>query len=66
MSARFAKDARIILGCKSGSRSARAAKALVDAGFTNVLDQRAGWDAKRGVFGEIIEPGWSRAGLPRK
>jgi hypothetical protein len=34
------------------------------AGFTRVLDQRAGWDGKRGPFGEISEPGWSRAGLP--
>ncbi len=66
MSARFAKDARIILGCRSGRRSARASEALVAAGFTDVLDQRAGWDAARGAFGEITEPGWSRCGLPTK
>ena len=64
MEERFAKDAPLVLGCKSGNRSARAASALAAAGFTRLLDQRAGWDGARGTFGEIVEPGWSRAGLP--
>jgi rhodanese-related sulfurtransferase len=64
MSARFPRDARIIIGCRSGVRSLRAARALVEAGFTNVVDQRAGWDGVRDPFGQITEPGWSRVGLP--
>ena len=64
MVATFAKDAQIIVGCKSGGRSLRAAQMLLAEGFTNVLDQRAGWDGARSPFGEISEPGWSRAGLP--
>jgi rhodanese-related sulfurtransferase len=60
----FAKDAPLIVGCKAGARSARAAQALVDAGFSRVVDQRAGWDGARGAFGELTEPGWSRAALP--
>lgn len=64
MAKAFAKDAKIIVGCKSGGRSARAAHELAIAGFTNVLDQRAGWDGTRGTFGEIVEPGWSRTDLP--
>lgn len=64
MNARFAKDAKLVVGCKAGGRSLRAAKALLAAGYTDVLDQRAGFDAVRGAFGEITEPGWSRAGLP--
>src|ERR1700730_6852888 len=44
MVASFAKDAQIIVGCKSGGRSLRAAQMLLAEGFTNVLDQRAGWD----------------------
>lgn len=64
MSTRFAKDAKIILGCRTGVRSLRAQGLLVAAGFTNVLEQRAGWDGARGSFGEIVEPGWKRAGLP--
>ena len=65
MEAKFAKDAPIVVGCKAGGRSLRAANALIAAGFTNVLDQRAGFDATRGAFGEVTEPGWSRAGLPQ-
>jgi rhodanese-related sulfurtransferase len=64
MERRFAKDARIIVGCKSGGRSLRAANTLVAAGWTTVVNQRAGWDGTRGVFGELLEPGWKRVGLP--
>jgi rhodanese-related sulfurtransferase len=64
MSAVFAKDAKIIVGCKAGGRSMRAAQALSEAGFVNVLDQRAGWDGARNAFGQMTEPGWSRTGLP--
>lgn len=60
----FEKDAPLVVGCKMGGRSARAAQALTGAGFTRVLDQRAGWDGTRGTFGEITEPGWSRTALP--
>jgi rhodanese-related sulfurtransferase len=64
MTAAFAKDAKIVVGCKAGGRSLRAAQALVDAGFGNVIDQRAGWDGARDAFGQVTEPGWSKAGLP--
>src|SRR5580693_5946521 len=64
MVALFPKDAKIVVGCKSGNRSLRAARALLGEGFANVLDQRAGWDGARSPFGEITEPGWSREGLP--
>ncbi len=60
----FAKDAPLIVGCKMGGRSARAAQVLTGAGFTRVVDQRAGWDGAKGPFGELIEPGWSRVNLP--
>jgi rhodanese-related sulfurtransferase len=60
----FGKGAKIVVGCKAGGRSLRAAQALVEAGFTNVIDQRAGWDGARDPFGQMGEPGWSRAGLP--
>jgi rhodanese-related sulfurtransferase len=64
MSSAFPKDAKIICGCKAGSRSMRAAQMLVGEGFTSILDQRAGWDGARDPFGKLAEPGWSRAGLP--
>jgi len=64
MGAAYRRDAKLVVGCKSGGRSLRAAQVLLGAGFTSVLDQRAGWDGARDAFGQVIEPGWSRAGLP--
>jgi rhodanese-related sulfurtransferase len=64
MSASFGKEAKIVVGCKAGGRSLRAAQALASQGYTSVLDQRAGWDGSRDAFGQVTEPGWSRAGLP--
>src|SRR5580700_252320 len=49
----FALDAKIVVGCKSGGRSLRAAQALVAEGFTHVADQRAGWDGARSAFGQV-------------
>ncbi len=64
MTAAYPKDAKIICGCKTGSRSLRAAQALALAGFTDVLDQRAGWDGARDAFGQLSEAGWGRTDLP--
>jgi rhodanese-related sulfurtransferase len=64
MSAAFPKDAQIVVGCKAGGRSLRAAQMLAAEGFTQVVDQRAGWDGARDPFGQVTEPGWSRVGLP--
>jgi rhodanese-related sulfurtransferase len=66
MNAALGKDAKIVVGCKAGGRSLRAAQALVADGFTSVIDQRAGWDGARSAFGELLEPGWMQAGLPKE
>lgn len=63
MNANFPKDTRIVLGCKAGGRSLRAAQVLSADGYTNLVDQRAGWDGARDAFGQLTEPGWLRAGL---
>lgn len=60
----FGKDGKIVLGCRSGGRSLRAAEMLQAAGFTNVVDQRAGWGGARDAFGQVQEPGWEASGLP--
>jgi rhodanese-related sulfurtransferase len=60
----FPKDAKLVLGCKAGGRSLKAAQALVQAGYTEILDQKAGFDGARDAFGQLVEPGWSRKGLP--
>lgn len=62
--ATFPKDAKLVVACKAGGRSMKAATILVDAGFTNVVDQRAGWSGAADPFGKGIEPGWAASGLP--
>jgi len=60
----YAPDAKLIVGCASGVRSLRAATQLMDAGFANVVDQRAGFSGVRDAFGRTLEKGWSASGLP--
>jgi rhodanese-related sulfurtransferase len=60
----FAPDGKIIVGCASGMRSQHAAELLLGAGFTDVIDQRAGMEGARGGFGAVAEKGWAGAGLP--
>jgi rhodanese-related sulfurtransferase len=64
ISALFPKEQRLVLGCKSGARSLKAATLLASHGFEQVVDQRAGMDGVRDAFGRLVEPGWARAGLP--
>jgi rhodanese-related sulfurtransferase len=60
----YPKDARLVVGCQAGGRSARAAEMLAAAGYTQITDQRAGFGGARDSFGQVSEPGWAAAGLP--
>jgi rhodanese-related sulfurtransferase len=62
METAFGKEAKIVVGCKSGGRSLAAAQTLAAAGFTNVIDQRAGFMGGMGPGGP--EAGWAMQGLP--
>jgi rhodanese-related sulfurtransferase len=53
----FPNDTKLVVGCKSGGRSLQAASMLQAAGYTAVVDQRAGFDGGG-------KPGWRQAGLP--
>lgn len=64
MEARFPKDAKLVVGCLAGGRSQRACGALTQAGYTHVVDQRAGWNGARDPFGRVLEPGWAAQSLP--
>ena len=63
VSAVFDKNTKLVLGCRSGNRSLRAAQLLLAAGFDYVIDQRAGLAGARDAFGQLQEPGWEAAGL---
>jgi len=63
VAAAFPKDRKLVVGCRSGNRSLRAAEALLAGGFAHVVDQRAGHEGARDAFGQLQEPGWHAAGL---
>jgi rhodanese-related sulfurtransferase len=62
------KDARIILMCRSGDRSARAADLMAKSGYTNVWSAIEGFEgdkAKEGpTKGKRTVNGWKNANLP--
>jgi rhodanese-related sulfurtransferase len=55
----FAKDAPLVVGCRTSARSQHAATLLEQAGFTNLLIQQAGF-----VGPSPMDPGWGPKGLP--
>lgn len=58
------KDAKLVVGCKTGMRSARACDILSQMGYTNVVNMRGGFAGMTDNFGRLIEPGWSTLNLP--
>jgi len=59
----FGKDEKMVVGCKAGGRSKKAADQLAQAGFNELADMSAGWDGSRDAFGRPV-PGWSKKELP--
>ncbi len=64
MESRFRKSDKIILGCRKGGRSQKAADLLSTAGFTNLYDMRGGLVGETDPFGNVLFPGWQTRGLP--
>ena len=58
------KDAKLVIGCKSGGRSARACEVMSQMGYTNVANVRGGFVGAVDSFGRVTEPGWSMLNLP--
>jgi rhodanese-related sulfurtransferase len=64
MQANFPQDSQLVIGCKSGGRSAQAAALLEASGYTSVVDMRGGFAGERDALGRVSTPGWVAAGLP--
>ncbi|HWP46634.1 MAG TPA: rhodanese-like domain-containing protein [Candidatus Limnocylindrales bacterium] len=62
--ANFPKDTKLIVGCQSGMRSARAVEILQQAGYTHIVHMQAGFGGMRDPFGRVSQPGWSQLQLP--
>lgn len=62
------KDARIILMCRSGDRSAKAADLMAKSGYTNVWSAIEGFEGDKQkdgpTKGQRTVNGWKNAGLP--
>ena len=58
------KDAKLVVGCKTGGRSARACELMSQMGYTNVANVRGGFVGAMDNFGRMTEPGWSMLNLP--
>lgn len=65
MQANFPADARLLLACQAGGRSARAARMLETFGYQHLTNVLGGFLGKRDpVDGRTIDPGWHECGLP--
>ena len=61
--AHFPKDAKLVLGCKSGGRSARACEMLEDAGYTDLSNMDGGFHGRADFMGRVEQPGWLQEGF---
>ncbi|MBL8942781.1 MAG: rhodanese-like domain-containing protein [Myxococcales bacterium] len=59
VAAALPRDRTIVVACKAGGRSAKAAGVLVQLGFERVLDHGGGWS------GNATDVGWARSGGPQ-
>ena len=64
VAALFGPEQRLVVGCQSGVRSLKAAQLLLQHGYANLVEQRAGMEGVRDPFGRVKEKGWRAEGLP--
>ena len=65
MQASHAPDAKLLIGCQMGGRSARAAQVLAAAGYEDVANVQGGYGGARDPrSGQVLAEGWVAAGLP--
>lgn len=64
MQANFAPDAKLVLNCKGGGRSARACAMLAENGYSNLYNMDGGFHGRFDPMGQLAQPGWSLCDLP--
>ena len=62
--ANYATDVKLVMGCRSGQRSARAAEVLLQNGYETVVNMQCGFEGERNPFGQVVNLGWAEMGLP--
>jgi len=63
--ANLPKDAHIVVGCKTGGRSARACDIMTQLGYGNVANVLGGFVGQSDNTGRMLQPGWSMLSLPQ-
>ncbi len=53
----------MLVGCKSGGRSAAASQTMERAGYTHLWNVLGGFHGGQDEVGDVV-PGWEDAGLP--
>ncbi len=56
--ATFTKDTKLVVGCRSGKRSLRAAELLIEGGFTKIVEMRGGFAGEFDSAGRVTCEGW--------
>jgi len=62
--AHFPHSTKLVLGCRSGPRSQRAAEMLAQAGYETVVNMQGGFGGVHDAMGQTVVAGWSERGLP--
>lgn len=58
------RNAKVVVGCKTGGRSARACEVMSQMGYADVANVRGGFVGAMDSAGRVTEPGWSLLNLP--
>jgi rhodanese-related sulfurtransferase len=65
MHANFRSDAKLLIGCQVGGRSAQAAQLLASSGYADVSNVLGGYGGARDpLTGAVRAEGWAQSGLP--
>lgn len=57
-------DTQLIVGCKTGGRSATACELLAEAGYKNLRNLVGGYAGVIDPTGQVVQEGWSTLGYP--
>jgi rhodanese-related sulfurtransferase len=64
VAANISPDAQLLVGCKTGGRSATACEMLAQAGYKNLRNVVGGFAGVTDPSGQVVQEGWSTLGYP--
>jgi len=64
MERRFAKTDKLVMACRTGNRSLKAARILQARGYHDIVDMCGGYVGETDASGALVCEGWQPLGLP--